>query len=95
MPNRFAPAGRTNDRAGAEASWRKGRDAVHDQRYIVNGAVASGDTVVLEITWHGTVAKALGPFAAGTAHSAELAMFLRFENGRIVSQTDYLCYHAT
>lgn len=38
------------------------------------------------------MAREIGPFAAGSRLSARLATFLRFREGKIMSQTDYLCY---
>jgi len=95
MPNLFAPAGRVSDYTTMLASFRKGREYLPDQTYGVRHAVASGDTVALEISWSAEVAKAIGPFATGARLSAEIAIFLRFREGRIVSQTDYPCYKPT
>jgi ketosteroid isomerase-like protein len=92
MPNSFALSGRTSDLEAASAGWRKGREYLPEQTYTVRHAVASGDSVALEISCSGNVAKAIGPFQAGVQLSAKLAIFLRFRNGRIVSQTDYPCY---
>lgn len=92
MPNRFAPTGRISDFSTAAASFQKGRELVPEQTYIIRHAIASGETVAMEISWTGLVGKEIGPFAAGTHLSAELATFLRFRDGKIVSQTDYLCY---
>jgi len=93
MPNRFAPDGRSNSLAGVAEAWKKGREAVVDQKYEIRSAIADGDTVVLELTWRGTMAKTLGPFAAGTRLRAEVATIMRFSQGKIISQTDYPCYH--
>lgn len=92
MPNLFAPTGRVSDYATALESFGKGRAYLPDQTYDVRHAVASGDTVALEISWSAEVAKAIGPFAAGARLNSEVAIFLRFQAGRIVSQTDYPCY---
>ena len=92
MPNQFAPAGRVSDYSTALASFGKGREYLPSQNYNVRHAVASGDTVALQISWSAEVAKAIGPFASGARLSAEVAIFLRFRAGRIVSQTDYPCY---
>ena len=92
MPNRFAPAGRTSDYATVLESWEKGREYLPEQTYTLRHAVASGDTVALEISWLGEVAKPLGPFPAGTRLGAQIAIFIRFRDGKIVSQTDYPCY---
>ena len=92
MPNLFAPVGRVSDYPTMLASFWKGREYLPDQTYGVRHAVASADTVALEISWSAEVAKAIGPFATGARLSAEIAIFLRFRDGRIVSQTDYPCY---
>jgi ketosteroid isomerase-like protein len=49
--------------------------------------------VALEIEWQGALAKALGPFAAGTELRASVGIFLQLKDGKIVSQHDYPCYH--
>ncbi|HEX8651787.1 MAG TPA: nuclear transport factor 2 family protein [Pyrinomonadaceae bacterium] len=92
MPNRFAPLGRTGDLPTILTSWEKGREYVPEQTYTLRRAVACGDSVALEIGWKGRVTKALPPFSAGTELSARIAIFLRFRDGKIVSQTDYPCY---
>ncbi len=92
MPNLFAPAGRVSDYAAARASFGKGREYLPEQTYVVRHAIASGDTVALELSWAGEVAKSIGPFPAGARLSAQIAIFLRLRGGKIVSQTDYICY---
>ena len=92
MPNMFAPSGRVSDYATALASFGKGREYLPKQTYTLRHAVASEDTVALEISWAGEVEKSIGPFPAGTWLGAQLAIFLRIRDGKIVSQTDYPCY---
>ena len=92
MPNLFAPSGRVSDYATALASFRKGREYLPKQTYTLLRALAGGDTVALEIAWAGEVAKSIGAFSAGSQLKAQLASFLRFRDGKIVSQTDYPCY---
>jgi ketosteroid isomerase-like protein len=92
MPNMFAPAGRVSDHAAMLAGFGKGRQYLPNQTYVVRHTVACEDTVALEISWSGEVAKPIGPFPAGARLSAQVAVFLRFQGGRIVSQTDYPCY---
>ena len=91
MPNMFVPAGRVSDHAAMLAGFAKGRENLPNQTYAVRHAVASEDTVALEISWSGEVTKPIGPFPAGARLSAQVAVFLRFRNGKIVSQTDYPC----
>lgn len=92
MPNLFAPSGRTSDYATALASFGKGREYLPEQTYVLRHAMANEDTVALEISWTGEVVKSIGTFPAGSRLSAQLAIFLRFRDGKVVSQTDYPCY---
>ena len=94
MPNSFAPSGRVSDYGAGLASFERGRVYLPEQTYTLRRAIASGDTVALEISWTGEVAKSIGPFLAGARLSAQIAIFLRFREGKIVSQTDYPCYDA-
>jgi len=93
MPNLFAPLGRTNTLTGVAEALREGREAVIDQAYEIRSAFADGDVVVLELSWRGTMARSLGPFSRGTRLRAELVSIMRFGHGKIISQTDYPCYH--
>jgi ketosteroid isomerase-like protein len=93
MPNLFAPSGRVSDYATALASFGKGREYLPNQTYTLRRVVADGDSVALELSWNGEVVKSIGPFVVGTRLSAEIAIFLRFRGGKIVSQTDYPCYN--
>lgn len=92
MPNRFAPSGRVSDLKTGGGNFDRGREHLPEQTYTVTNQIACGDTVVLELTWTGKVARAIGPFAAGTELTAQVAMFLRLRGGKIISQTDYICY---
>jgi ketosteroid isomerase-like protein len=92
MPNLFAPSGRVSDYATALASFGRGREYLPHQNYTLRQAIASEDSVVSGISWSGEVAKSIGPFPAGSRLSAQIAIFLRFRDGKIVSQTDYIYY---
>jgi ketosteroid isomerase-like protein len=92
MPNLFAPSGRVSDFATALASFGRGREYLPHQNYTLRQAIVSEDSVILEISWDGEMAKSIGPFSAGSRFSAQIAILLRFRDGKIVSQTDYICY---
>ncbi len=92
MPNLFAPTGRTNGYDQMLTNFERGSQAVSPQHYEVGQAVAQGEWVVLQLNWSGTVIDALGPFAAGTKLTAQIASFLQFQEGRIITQLDYPCY---
>jgi hypothetical protein len=48
------------------------------QRYQVLNALESGETVVLEVQWTGTLAVALGSLPAGGQMRARFAVFSNF-----------------
>ena len=91
-----------------EAGARRGLEALldanarndlimRDQRYQLRNAIASGDTVVLEVDWAGTLvanASEGSVGAAGETLRAHFAVFLDFRGGRIVRQRSYECYLA-
>ncbi len=47
---------------------------------------------VVEVTWSGTPAVALGDLAAGPVVRAHIAAFLEFRDGKIIAQRNYDCY---
>jgi ketosteroid isomerase-like protein len=93
MPNTFAPTGRSGTLEAMLTGLERGNEVLSGQQYTVHQAVAQGDMVALEIEWQGALAKALGPFAAGTELRASVGIFLQLKDGKIVSQHDYPCYH--
>jgi len=52
----------------------------------------SGDEVAVELEWKGVLAVPLGNLPAGYEMKADVAMFLTFRDGKIVSQRNYDCY---
>jgi len=47
--------------------------------------------VALEAHWTGVVAEAAGPFTIGQRLEARVAIFFKFQAGRIVAQRNYFC----
>jgi len=92
FPNRFVPAGATRDLAALRDAAERGRKVLRAQRYALKHAFASGDTVILEVLWAGTLAVAVGTLAAGDEMRAHFAVFLEFRDGRIVKQRNYDCF---
>ena len=92
MPNKFAPAGRTTRLDAMLKNFQTGQKFIAPQTYIIDNMLAQGDTVALQLSWKGTAAQALGPFAAGEEITCRIASFLTFREGRVVRQVDYPCY---
>jgi len=65
MPNKFAPAGRTNDYAKMLKNFQIGQKLVSPQSYRIDTAIVQGDTVALELSWEGITVQAIGPFPTG------------------------------
>jgi steroid delta-isomerase-like uncharacterized protein len=92
LPNRFTPRGARADLSAMLAAGERGRKVMSEQRYEVLNAVSSGEQVVLEIQWTGTLAVAVAGLPAGGQMRARLAVFLEFHDGKIVRQRNYDCY---
>ena len=92
FPNRLAPAGAQRDLPALLDAAVRGQQIMHAQRYELLHAVASGDDVVLEVQWTGTLAVPLGELPAGGQLRARFAVFLEFRDGRIRRQRNYDCF---
>jgi ketosteroid isomerase-like protein len=92
LPNRLVPSGATRDLRTLREAAQRGRGVVRAQRYAVRAAHACGDTVILELTWIGTLAVAVGSLAIGDEMRAHFAVFLEFRDGLIHRQRNYDCF---
>ncbi|MEV4436054.1 nuclear transport factor 2 family protein [Streptomyces sp. NPDC049585] len=92
LPNALFPDGAVRDLPAVLAAAERGRTVLTEQHFEVLNAVASGGQVALEVTWHGTLAVALGDLPVGHVLRAHIATFLEFRDGKIVSQRNYDCY---
>ena len=91
-PNRFVPAGARRDLAELRAAAERGRTVLRQQRYQVEAAYASDDTVILEVLWVGVLAVTVGSLSAGQEMRAHFAVFLEIRDGTIVKQRNYDCF---
>jgi len=94
FPNAFLPEGaQRNLDALLEASHR-GRAVMSSQTFEILNAFASGEIVVVEASWTGTLSVAIGESVpAGTVMHARFAQFFEFRNGKIISQRNYDCFY--
>ena len=94
FPNRIAPNGRVRRRADLQAAYGQAQKLLSSQRYDVRRIVENGDDVAVELEWTGVLAVPVAAMnlAAGHEMKAFVAMFLRFRDGKIVSQRNYDCY---
>jgi ketosteroid isomerase-like protein len=92
FPNRLLPNGATRGLAAMKEGRARGLALLSAEHFELVNAVADHDQVVMEIIWTGTVREARGPFAAGQKLRARFAVFLEFQDSRIVRQRNYDCF---
>ena len=92
FPNRFLPNGARRDLAGLKEAAARGQGVMARQEFELLDAIASGDKVVVEAKWSGTLGVDIGPIAKGTTMRARFAGFFEFRDGLIVRQRNYDCF---
>lgn len=92
FPNRLTAKTATRDLAAMLEGYERGKALMAQQLYDIVNAVASSETVVLEVRWTGTLAVAMGTLAAGDQMRAHFAVFLDFRDGKIAAQRNYDCF---
>jgi len=94
FPNAFLPQGARRNLADLQAAAARGRKAMASQSFKILSLVASGDTVVVEADWTGTLAIPIGEKTpAGTVMRARFAQFFEIREGKIVAQRNYDCFY--
>jgi ketosteroid isomerase-like protein len=93
MPNLMTPKGQSRDGAACIEGSKKGAAILSSQQFDIENVVAADDWVSLETKWVGVLKVGFGDVKPGTEMRAEIAMFLRVKDGRIVYQRNYDCYH--
>jgi ketosteroid isomerase-like protein len=92
LPNRISPEGKRRKLAGILEGAERGQKVLSAQRFEIRTAVATGDRVIMEVLWVGTLAIAFGTIPAGGEMRAHSAMFLEYRDGRIAAQRNYDCF---
>lgn len=91
-PNRLNPNGSRRNLAALLEGAERGRAVMKSQSWVPLHAVASGNTVALEVEWTGVLAIPLGTLPAGGSMKARFAVFLDFQDGKIARQRNYDCF---
>jgi ketosteroid isomerase-like protein len=92
FPNRFVPNGARRGLQELREAAERGRKVLTAQLYEILNAIASGDTVALEVQWTGTLAVPLGSLPVGGEMRARFAVFLQLRDGKIAAQRNYDCF---
>ena len=85
LPNRLNPGGARRDVAAMMRDLERSRPVVSSQSYRIDGIVAEGARVGLELWWEGVLAVPLGALKPGDTMTAFSAVFLEFRDGRIAA----------
>jgi ketosteroid isomerase-like protein len=94
FPNRLLPNGARRDLQGILDAALRGQKVMTAQRFELLNVLESGDAAAVEIQWTGTLAVAFGSLPVGGELRARFAIFVKFRDGRIVSQHNYDCFEA-
>ncbi len=92
FPNRLSEKGAKRDLKTLLEGNRRGREIMTSQRYDVQRAYTGGDTVVLEVSWTGTLGIPYGSIPPGGSMHAHFAVFLDIRDGKIIAQRNYDCF---
>jgi ketosteroid isomerase-like protein len=91
-PNALNPKGQRSDLAEVVLRSEKGKQILRSQRYAIENAVTSDDSVALEVEWTGVLAMPLAGLPTGGEMHAHFAVFLDFRGGKIARQRNYDCF---
>lgn len=92
FPNRLTVNGAKRNLTDLLHGNEQGKKVMAKQVYDIQNALMSGNTVILEVVWVGTLAIPIGSLPAGGQMKAYFAVFLEFQDGKIVAQRNYDCF---
>jgi len=92
FPNRLLARGAERGLPEMLDGFRRGKQVVAHQRYVVTSALVDGERVAVEVRWTAELMVPLGQLAAGDTIAAHCGMFFRIENGRIAQQHNFDCF---
>lgn len=75
-----------------KAASERGKKILIKEVYEVQHLYSSGDNVILEAIWKGTLSIPLGNIPAGGEMTAYFAQFFQFKDGKIYRQRNYDCF---
>jgi ketosteroid isomerase-like protein len=92
FPNRIYPKGLRSGVAKMAEAFGAGRKLLSSQSYEIKNALATAESVAVEVLWTGTLAVSFGALSAGSQMRAFSAMFFEFTDGKIFRQRNYDCF---
>lgn len=92
FPNAILPKTVTRKMDDIIISSEKGKSIMVKEEFDILHLHTSGNTVILEAIWKGTVAVPIGAIPAGGQMIARFAQFFEFKDGLIYRQRNYDCF---
>lgn len=92
FPNRLTPNGALRDLESLLEGAERGKQVIRQQRYELVNAVEDKQTVALEVKWSATLAVPVGNLPIGGEMRARFAMFIEYQDGKIIRQRNYDCF---
>lgn len=92
FPNTLTKNGTVNNLQQLIEGSMRGLKVLQKERYDIQKVYSSGDTVIMEVTWTGTLAIPLGNIQPGGEMKAHFAQFYEFRDGKIFRQRNYDCF---
>jgi ketosteroid isomerase-like protein len=75
-----------------EAAASRGKQVLQKERYDIVNSYSSGNTVIIEAIYTGTLAIKAGKLKPGDEMKAYFAQFYEFKDGKIFRQRNYDCF---
>lgn len=92
FPNRLTPKGAERSLEAVLEGAVQGQKVLKGQKFEVVSSYESGDTVILEVQWTGTLAIPVGSLEVGDQMKARFAVFLDYQGELIHRQRNYDCF---
>ena len=92
MPNALKPRGDRRGVARLAADFERGAGLLTAQTYHEVRAVESGDDLMMELRWSGTLAVDFGRLGPGDTMKCTSVMCFAFAGGKIAEQRNYDCF---
>ena len=92
LPSLMRPDGHARKVTEMLEGYRAGAGFLLWQQYDVANVVDDGEQVAVQLRWTATTAVDAGALPAGTELVAHVAVFYRFQDGKILRQSSYDCY---
>lgn len=94
FPNRFNGVTTKRTQEDIVEGSKRGQNVILKQNYDIQKIYEVGDAVIVEILWSGIVSMPIGKLKQNDKMVAHFAMFLEFEDGKIIRQRNYDCFEA-